>query len=403
MRKTDLAAGQILPVLLAMIAIGLSALMIAYRGSQAIGQQSVVVNAADAAAYSGANWTARRLNFMAYTNRAMLANHIAVGHLVAYISWLRYVEGASAQIARYSSYLPYVGTATRAANTAVRTSLSFSEQASWGFINGVDVLHGLMSTSQLDARRGLLPDRVDEVMRQVGKSYQSELKINRGKAIESVPQPYEAAVDGMLAAYRVGLIQRVQSDTPGRDEGYFERLLSQSIEHDDDLARWLQGQRRHGRPEFGTGGRTWSSTILRLIRFRKQGVTNQAPVADAGGWRSADRLQVSFFDFSKFSWESWDTLASGRASANQLAGNYDGIDRYTRLATHARDAGRFQIPAIATLQTDPPAVEHAHLSVAEVIHQPPADCDTDCPRLSAEANLFNPYWRASLDAPDLLP
>lgn len=401
MSTTNDASGQILPVLLAMIAMGLSALFVAHRVSNGVGQQSVVVNAADAAAYSGAHWTARRLNLMAYTNRAMLANHIAVGHLVAYISWLRYVENASARLAAVSSFIPYVGAATRVANRAVRTSLVVSERVSWGFINGVDVLHGLMSASQLQARRQLLPDRIDAVMRKVARRHDHELRVNRGGAIASVPQPYQTALAGKLLVYRADLINYLGSDQPGRDGGYFQRILSQSIDHDDNLSRWLRGRRSHGAPRFGTGGRTWSDSILGLVRLRKQGATNQAPRPDAGGWQSADRFQIR--KRKLLGWESWGTLAQGRASADRLAGNYDGIDRYTHLAQRHNTDSRLQIPAIVTRSSTTPETEHAHLSVAEVIYQPSKACEEHCPQDNAKPTLFNPYWRARLIAPEILP
>ena len=401
MSTTNGASGQVLPVLLAMIAMGLSALFVAHRVSNALGQQSVVVNAADAAAYSGAHWTARRLNLMAYTNRAMLANHIAVGHLVAYISWLRYVENASARLAAVSSFIPYVGTATRVANRAVRTSLGLSERLSWGFINGVDVLHGLMSASQLQARRQLLPDRIDTLMRKVAQRHDGELRVNRGGAIQSVPQPYQAALAGKLLVYRTDLLNYVDSDQPGRDRGYFQRILSQSIDDDHNLSRWLRGRRSHGAPRFGTGGRSWSDSILGLVKLRKQGATNQAPSPDAGGWRSADRFQIRERDF--LGWESWGTLAQGRANADRLAGNYDGIDRYTHLAQRNNTDGRLEIPAIVTRSATNPPATHAHYSVAEVVYQPSKACKDNCPPDNAKPTLFNPYWRARLVAPEILP
>lgn len=401
MSTTNEASGQILPVLLAMIAMGLSALFFAHRVSQALGQQSVVVNAADAAAYSGAHWTARRLNLMAYTNRAMLANHIAVGHLVAYISWLRYVENASARLAAVSSFIPYVGAATRVANRAVRTSLTVSERVSWAFINGVDVLHGLMSASQLQARRQLLPNRIDSVMRKVAQHHDNALRVNRGGTIKTVPQPYQTVLTGKLMVYRTKLIKYLDSDQPGRDGGYFQRILSQSIDHDRNLSRWLRGRRSHGAPRYGTGGRSWYDSIAGLVRLRKQGATNQAPRPDAGGWRSADRFQIR--KRKLLGWESWGTLAHGRASADRLAGNYDGIDRYTQLAQSDNSDSRLTIPAIVTQSSTQPATAHAHLSLAEVVYQPSKACQDHCPPDDAKPTLFNPYWRARLVAPDILP
>lgn len=403
MRRTSGQNGQVLPVLLAVISIAIAALLMSHRTGRAIGQESTLVNAADAAAYSAGNWAARQLNLMAYTNRAMVANHIAVGHLVAYISWLRYAEDASDQIARYSAYLPYVGAATRSANDLLRGVLTASERASWGYINTVDALHGLMTLSQLQARRALAPDVMASVMRRVAHTYDEDFKVNRGGELTAIPAPYKNALQATLGAYRVAMLARVKTDKPGTDQGYFNRIVSRTIKHDRNLSRWIQGRQTNAGPRFGTGGRNWSRSIFSLIRFRKQGPTNLAPRPDAGGWRSADRLQVGLFDFDKFEWGNWRTLASGRASADQLAGNYDGIDRYTRAPKRLQDKGQFTIPAMLTsaIPGQSSAAINAHLSVAKVIYEIPRGCAYRCPKRSAKATLFNPYWRASLDAPRL--
>ena len=77
-------------------------------------ERSRLVNTADAAAYSGAAWTARHLNFIAYTNRAMIANHVGTGHFIAYVSWVRYIEDTTGNLALVTSFIPVVNAATRA-------------------------------------------------------------------------------------------------------------------------------------------------------------------------------------------------------------------------------------------------------------------------------------------------
>jgi hypothetical protein len=53
-----------------------------------------VTNAADAAAYSAAVWQARSLNYEAYTNRAIVANEVAVGQAASVVSWTQYAPHA---------------------------------------------------------------------------------------------------------------------------------------------------------------------------------------------------------------------------------------------------------------------------------------------------------------------
>lgn len=78
-----LQRGRIFPVALSgVILSGMIMLMIGNLGNR-ITEKSITVSAADAASYSGATWVAQHLNFMAYTNRAMIANHVGVGHCLS--------------------------------------------------------------------------------------------------------------------------------------------------------------------------------------------------------------------------------------------------------------------------------------------------------------------------------
>lgn len=84
-------AGQVLPVMLFSFVVTLAVLTAVFNSSMLTFRKTDLVNAADAAAYSGGIDAARSLNFMAYTNRAMVENTIAVGYLVSFISYSRYL------------------------------------------------------------------------------------------------------------------------------------------------------------------------------------------------------------------------------------------------------------------------------------------------------------------------
>lgn len=79
-------------VFIVVIIIGVVAL---FNTGQITRHKMEVQNAADAAAYSAAILTARELNFMAYTNRAMVANQVTLGQFAAFESWgKKYALGA---------------------------------------------------------------------------------------------------------------------------------------------------------------------------------------------------------------------------------------------------------------------------------------------------------------------
>lgn len=80
----NLMKGQVLPVTLGLALLASVSIFMVLNSHRAVDEKINLVNAADAAAYSGAQMAARELNFMALTNRAMIANEVAIGHMMAY-------------------------------------------------------------------------------------------------------------------------------------------------------------------------------------------------------------------------------------------------------------------------------------------------------------------------------
>ncbi len=83
-RSGDWSKGQALVLVMAIVLIASVVIFMVFNSGRAVNEKINLVNAADAAAYSGAQIAARQLNFMAYTNRAMIANELAVGHMFSY-------------------------------------------------------------------------------------------------------------------------------------------------------------------------------------------------------------------------------------------------------------------------------------------------------------------------------
>ena len=62
-----------------------------------------VTNAADAAAYSAALWRARVLNYDAYSNRAMIANEVAIAQTLTLTSETQYLKNFAFCLAQQPS------------------------------------------------------------------------------------------------------------------------------------------------------------------------------------------------------------------------------------------------------------------------------------------------------------
>lgn len=83
-----------------------------YSVGQATSEKQKIVNAADAAAYSGALTEARALNLASYTNRSVIANEVLVAQLVSLDSWTSYFSVATdnyGKLFQILSKIPYVG------------------------------------------------------------------------------------------------------------------------------------------------------------------------------------------------------------------------------------------------------------------------------------------------------
>lgn len=76
--------GQALIAGMGLMAVSAVIIFLIFNSGRAVNEKINLVNAADAAAYSGAQIAARQLNFIAYTNRTMIANEVAIGHMVSY-------------------------------------------------------------------------------------------------------------------------------------------------------------------------------------------------------------------------------------------------------------------------------------------------------------------------------
>ena len=84
-----------------------------FNSGQIVTHKLKLQNAVDAAAYSSAVVVSRELNYMAYTNRAMVANQVMVGQVVGMVSWIKMMKESSENLEYVGdivSIIPIVGT-----------------------------------------------------------------------------------------------------------------------------------------------------------------------------------------------------------------------------------------------------------------------------------------------------
>ncbi|HYP80248.1 MAG TPA: pilus assembly protein TadG-related protein [Steroidobacteraceae bacterium] len=99
-------SGQASVMLLALMASLVTAFAVSFGAGQLVNDKMRLVNAADAAAYSAAQWEARSLNFQSYLNRAIVANEVAIAQLVSLRAWSSYVATLTRNGAALARWIP---------------------------------------------------------------------------------------------------------------------------------------------------------------------------------------------------------------------------------------------------------------------------------------------------------
>ncbi|HYF60671.1 MAG TPA: pilus assembly protein TadG-related protein, partial [Burkholderiaceae bacterium] len=103
--------GQALPLALGLLLAGAAMMAVMVSAGQVVATKQRLTDTADAAAWSAATWRARVLNYHAYSNRAIVANEVAIAQAVALRAWTQYFETLTRNAAAVGSYLPVVGPA----------------------------------------------------------------------------------------------------------------------------------------------------------------------------------------------------------------------------------------------------------------------------------------------------
>jgi len=159
--------GQALPLGMALILVGALGGVVLYNTAQSAIDKSRLVNAADAAAYSGVQWQARALNFQAYTNRAMVANQVSLAQAVTLESWTTYGRIMSENIARVLSAVPFVGAIAAGVETtmtAVDEVVSPIAGAMLSVIDGINAGIGLSQDAMFASTFAATPAVVTAVV-----------------------------------------------------------------------------------------------------------------------------------------------------------------------------------------------------------------------------------------------
>jgi len=140
--------GQALIYITAILVVMALGAAYVFNAGQISNEKTRLQNTTDAVAYSVAIIEAKDLNFKAYTNRAMVANQVAVAQAVGMVSWLRWLKITSRNIGAVTSFIPYVNAVTRAIANAANTLSRVGEIAMRGMAIFGDTTIRILSGAQ---------------------------------------------------------------------------------------------------------------------------------------------------------------------------------------------------------------------------------------------------------------
>jgi hypothetical protein len=106
--------GQAIVFGLCLLLLAALLLFFQFSAGQATAAKLRIVNATDAAAYSTGLWRARAMNYYAYSNRAVIANEVAIAQAATMVSYAKFLERFSDNVDDVAQYIPYVGQVTEA-------------------------------------------------------------------------------------------------------------------------------------------------------------------------------------------------------------------------------------------------------------------------------------------------
>lgn len=121
--------GQVMPMTLLFIGAILLACWVLYDTGALLSDRMRLQNTADNVAYSAAGLVARDLNFIAYTNRAMVANQVAIAQMVGLSAWGASMEQFGRNANTIGQFIPGINAITGSVQAGATANRQAIDQA----------------------------------------------------------------------------------------------------------------------------------------------------------------------------------------------------------------------------------------------------------------------------------
>ncbi len=440
--------GQAMPLGIALILFSILSAFVVYNTGQSASQKARLVNAADAAAFSGLQWQARALNFAGYTNRAMVANQVSLAQAVSLASWSTYGMIMAENLARVLSPIPVVNAISQGVETVMSTIEATVTPVAGAMLQVIDKVNMGVSTAQ-EAMYNASYLATPEIVKAVATQTDSEFRVETAYTMAGVAKnlhewnEFSERVGDDRKDYdkvreRAQIIQDSRDAfTRARDWSFFDGYLYVLPFFKIDLKK--EGETRLIGRE-GDNGLEWewkakdSLSLHTKVRVPFRGWKGvEVPIGYGMAIANAvDDLTIeedacmSRWDCN--TWSDHNEISERMADTNYLSLNgsdsrvemsgYTELNGFRRLSETTIDAAfptiklrvEVELPAggvsssnglVAgqkfTMPTEMPGNAMSSVSVAEVYFKPPqADHADQQGRHIEFANLYSPWWDVRL-------
>ena len=446
-------SGQVLPLGLVLVVFCVVGALMLFNTGQVASDKMRLANTADAAAYSGALWQARALNYQAYANRAMVANQVAIGQAVSLNSWMNYAAVTSEQIATVTKPVPILNVVTSGIQTGVTAADKVVALSTQAMVTVSSIITRVLSASQ-DAMIAATLYNTSEIISVVASETDPRFHTNSGYGLlqkglnavawSSFSKRYDKNDEPAMRERQSLIMESRDRFTQERNWELFGSWVPIGGLTVADLVR--QGTTKLTAVDTSNGLEwEWMAKDTLSIQTKKFGFFSskkaEIPIAWAASFASSknskrtsqnqrcNRLQVfggsygseacgKFVDDNHTSEGFADNNVrslAGRATRRSMSG-YAGVQSFWVLSDESRSAEQAKLSvkvevslpseqlrgSDTVLQADTLAapVEVAgnalsSISIATVSYQRPNDFFLNTSKLE-KANAYNPYWQAQL-------
>lgn len=159
--------GNVLPYVVAILAVLALAVQFVFNAFTLSNEATRMQNTADAAAYSVATAIAQHKNFIALSNRSLVANQVAMAQVVSVVSWTRMTSTMATTVNDLGQYIPYVSAVTNYIEQVAKSVRAGVEVGAPGVAALIAFYTHAVSIIQKGAVKkivGIVPDILAEVV-----------------------------------------------------------------------------------------------------------------------------------------------------------------------------------------------------------------------------------------------